>query len=89
MWDQQVNGHLLHVLGYTEPNTGRWEFVVDLSLLVHSPGSAPRGGRLVLPTLTTQQREVMHDKAAAMANYALSRRIPAALFGAAPRGDGR
>lgn len=89
VWDQQVNGYLLHVLGYEEPNTERWEFVVDLSTLVHSPGMPVRRGRLALPTLRTQQREVMHDKAAAMANYALSRRSPTALFGVVSRGDGR
>lgn len=80
VWDQPVNGYLLHVLGYEEPNDLGWRFVLDLSV----QGSR----RLVLPTLTLRDRAFMAEKASAMLNYALTLPARSATTSATPSRTG-
>lgn len=68
VWDQPVNDHLLHVLGYQEPNDLGWRFVLDLT--------AQSSRRPVLPTLILRDPTVMAEKASAMLNYALTLPTP-------------
>lgn len=73
-WEFTDPAFNLHVLGYQEPNDGRWVFVLELS------GPPPEGekfGWLLINTTTLRDDEpALFEEAARMLNYGVRQSLP-------------